>query len=718
MTRTLALTTALTLFAISSVAAQDTGSEPVKEVTIPPQTVNSERGSPRETLDSPRPVFRLERDAIISETLPRSLPELLGRIPGVHAQETARGQGSPFVRGLTSRRVVLAIDGIRINNSVFRAGPNQYTATVDPLLLQSAEVLPGSGSLLYGSDALGGVIMLQSRGPGRPSETLLQKAGDPTKFWLRSEAFTRYSSVDNGSVNRLAIRGSDGDTGFIGGFSYRDFKNFKAGASTGRVSNTAHSQRSSDLKLVRKLSKKESLTLAFQRTDQRNVPRTHSTLFSKSYRGTTVPGDLRRDTDQSRQLIYLQASSKDHGIVDQARVSLSWQRQYQNESRIRTRNRRRRQGFTVDTLGSFIELSLSPLSWISLKTGVDFYHDEVSSFRSDRDGAGNLTRRPRGPVADNATYDLFGVYALAEIPVGELITLSAGGRYEFAHARADDVDPDLTDATRIRSLDRSYDGVIGSFSATLKPTKWARVIASLNEGFRAPNLDDTTSFNDVRSNSVDVPARDLDPERSLTAELGVKLYDKSIGRLQAFVYRTWLRGFIGRVATGATIGGASVFERRNFSDGRIDGAEASGELLVPGLRVLSIYGSASWTYGEADSIVNGFKSKEPLSRINPARGIGGLRWRGFEKRVRVELETVVARAQNRLSPSDKTDTQRIPRGGTPGYVLINARVSARIAKGVRATASLENIFDRDYRVHGSGQNGPGLGIVLGLNGTF
>jgi hemoglobin/transferrin/lactoferrin receptor protein len=700
------------------------------QTTLKPILVTSERGNERPVFEVPQSIFVLNKEQIWSGPLPANVPDLLSQSPSVHAQATAPGQGSPFIRGLTSRRNILMVDGIRINNSVFRNGPNQYTATIDPYILERAEIISGSRSLLFGSDALGGVIRLESRMPGSPTKTLFQAAPaieeeddqepDPTKAWVRGEFLSRYASADQSTTSRVSIRGQSGRLGFIGGFTYQDFNEIKSGKHVGTLPNTDYSQRSADLKLVYQVSKKVDVVVAYQRTDQRNVPRTHSTLFSKSYRGTTIPGDPRRDLDQSRQLAYLQYKVYDKGFIDQGRFSVSWQRQYENEDRLRTRNRTSRQGFSVDSFGAFLELSSTVVPDIDLvlRYGVDYDHDFVDTFRSDTNTAGVISRRSRGGFADDAQYDLFGLYAMVEAPIGDSLTLNGGLRYEYAHVNADDVDPAPNDTSVLRKIDRSYDGLISSFGVTIHAHEYLNLITSISQGFRAPNLDDTTAFNDVQSGALDTPAPDLDPETTISFEAGFKFDHPRFGNFQFFYFLTELDEFIARVPTGATVNGLNVFTRDNFSDGRIEGVEGGGEIFLFTDPFISVYGGFAWTYGVGESLVNGQKRQAPLSRINPAQGRVGLRWRSSNRRYYLEAEGFFVRHQSRLAPSDVGDTQRIPVNGTPGYALYAVRAGVELAPGLRLSAAAQNLLNKDYRVHGSGSNGPGLNVILGLRGEF
>ena len=96
----------------------------------------------------------------------RTLPEAFRELPGVHVQKTSNGQGSPFIRGFTGFRTLALIDGVRFNNSTFREGPNQYWSNIDAMSLDHLELIPGQGSVLYGSDAIGGTMNVFTRDSG------------------------------------------------------------------------------------------------------------------------------------------------------------------------------------------------------------------------------------------------------------------------------------------------------------------------------------------------------------------------------------------------------------------------------------------------------------------------------------------------------------------------------------------------------------------------
>ncbi len=96
----------------------------------------------------------------------------------------------------------------------------------------------------------------------------------------------------------------------------------------------------------------------------------------------------------------------------------------------------------------------------------------------------------------------------------------------------------------------------------------------------------------------------------------------------------------------------------------------------------------------------------------------GLRWEAANRRFWVEAASTVSGGQYRLSASDRLDTQRIPPGGTPGYDIYHLRAGWQVNKYVVLNASLENILDADYRIHGSGVNEPGRNLILSADVKF
>jgi hemoglobin/transferrin/lactoferrin receptor protein len=128
----------------------------------------------------------------------------------------------------------------------------------------------------------------------------------------------------------------------------------------------------------------------------------------------------------------------------------------------------------------------------------------------------------------------------------------------------------------------------------------------------------------------------------------------------------------------------------------------------------------TWMDGEVDGYPTSavVKVKEPVSRLMPVTADMGLRWSGEEDRYWIEGVLTLAGKQDDLSASDEADTQRIPPGGTPGYQVVTLRSGWRVNEGLNLAAAVENIFNEDYRIHGSGQNEPGTNFVFSASWRF
>ena len=464
------------------------------EATLGETIVTATRAR-RPTFDTPFSTEVIDEELLRQRSY-RTVPQALRDIPGVLPQETAHGQGSPFIRGFTGFRNVFLIDGIRLNNSAFREGPNQYWNTIDPFSIESLEVVKGPSSMLYGSDAIGGTVNAFTR---RPS-------GYGTGTSMGGRLHYRVSTAERSHIGRGEWILTHEDTlGVLLGLTGKTFGDLHAGGGTGVQPDTGYDEWSADLKVERFLSPDTLLTFAYQKLRQNNVPRTHSTIFAEPFAGSTVGSDLQRDLDQERELAYVQLRGTEvDSFFDSYHVSLSWHDQGEVQDRIRGSGSRQKQGFDVGTLGAFAHLE-SETGIGRLTYGLDYYRDDVDSFS---------TSNPiQGPVADDATYDLLGVFVQDEIEVSERLEVILGGRFNYAAADADSVLDPVT-STQI-SIDEDWNSVVGSARFVYRLVQDSvNLFGGVSQGFRAPNLSDLTRFSSARTNEFEIPSPGWSPRTS------------------------------------------------------------------------------------------------------------------------------------------------------------------------------------------------------------
>lgn len=662
----------------------------------------------QEPLKLPYATENLKRGVIRNEQMAASVPEALLQTPGVLVQQTSHGQGSPFIRGFTGFRTVMLVDGIRLNNSTFRDGPNQYWSTVDALAVEQLEVVKGPAAVMYGSDAIGGTVNALMRSPryGFGEGTLWSGA-----------TYYRYGSAEHAVLGRGEFGAAERDHwGFNLGLTGKLFGDVRGGSEVGRQPHTGYDEYDTDFKAEYYFTPKTKLTLAYQRTQQDDVERTHRTIYGLTWAGLAPGTDLQHYFDQLRQLAYARLSHEtDRG--DRFSATVSWQEQDEFQYVQRANLTRQRNGVDANTLGLALQ-GESPTRIGTWTYGTDYYRDFAGSYQHNYNAADVYTGAAiQGPVADDSNYDLFGAYAQDDIPIAERLHFITGGRFTWAGADAGKFrDP----KTGLQSTyENDWYDASGTGRLLWHPDAKERVslYTGAGQGFRAPNLSDLTRFDIARSGELETASTNLDPEHYLSVEAGAKTVQKNWEAGAAY-YHTFIDDLVVRTPTGKIINGNKEVTKLNASSGWVHGVEfnARGHLGEG----FSLFGNLAWQEGEADAYPTSAAQsiRAPLSRMQPLTGLAGLRWEVVRTGFFAETYGLMAEKQDELSPDDIRDTQRIPPGGTPGWATLNFRVGYDWKSKVRVVAALENVLDEDYRIHGSGYNQPGRNLKVSLEYRF
>ena len=654
--------------------------------------------------DIPASVLAVTAMDLRQRKLSRTLPEALSEIPGVMVQKTAHGQGSPFLRGFTGFRTLLLVDGIRMNNSVYRSGPNQYWSTVDPLTIGRLEVVKGPSSVLYGSDAVGGTVNAITHAPGPYGKG----------FRSSRRLYYRYASAENANVGRAEISASLGERfGLFLGGSFKDFGDLVGGRYVGHMPKTGYGELDGDVKVEWLATPDLRIVLAHQRVDMDDAWRTHKTIYSQPYAGTTVGNELRREYDQVRDLIYGRARWSDaSGLWDAGSLTLSWQRHAEERDRRRTGGRRDIQGFEVSDLGLLArfesESDVGHWSW-----GLEGHREEVGSFRDDYTGGVHTGSAIQGPVADDATYSSLAAYLQDEI-AGDSWSLIPGVRFTRVSMDAGRVyDPGTGGRT---SVSDDWNALVGSLRGVWWLGPESNLYAGLSQGFRAPNLSDTTAFE--TTSVVELPTLGLEPESFLQLELGAK-GGQDGWTWQGSVYRTWIADMIVRSPTGAADpGGTPIVRKDNVGDGWIHGVEL--DLRRSWTDRWSSGVLVSWMDGEVDQLKEpaAVVVRRPVDRLMPFQAVVDSRYQPAPAGWWVEGWAWLVDDQDSLALRDEADTSRIPPGGTPGFAVFGLSAGVPLDRNLDLGLTLENLGDKDYRVHGSGLNGPGRSLIVTLELRF
>lgn len=664
----------------------------------------------------------------MDERLVRSAPDALRYEPGVYVQQTAHGQASPYVRGLTGQQTVMFFDGVRLNNSTFRQGPNQYFFTVDSHTVDSLEVVRGSASTRYGADAIGGALLTSPREP-----TL-----DPSRrFSAHGRASTRTATADGSYGGRAELDlGVAGKVAVLGGIGYRDVGLLRSGGpviapATGEPQRvppafgpdgktqlgTGFRELTADTRVLWQPHRAHRVTLGYYDYRQYDAPRTDKCPPPTAPRDECLTYD-----EQFRTLVYAAyEASEGPSAAESVRVTTSYQRQHED----RVFNRGTPSVTTllgrddVNTIGVGLQIRTRDFDlgqWVRIhgRYGADSYVDWLASDASLRfDDTQVSTPLTRGQYVDGSRYTTSGAFAEAHTDIAEVLRVRAGGRVALADALSSG-----DAASETSAVDDTWVTAVGMAGVAVDPVPWLSFFINADQGFRAPNLDDLTSRQQTGP-GFQFENANLDPERALTLEGGMGI-DLNVFQFDAWVFRTRIEDLVGRVPVEAEMcpqetpqcGASQTRFQVNNLEGKaiLHGVETSARAFLPyGLWARA---TLAWARGDQPNpfALEGESSRVPMSRVPPLNGTGELGWRskvGFYGAAAIRW----ARLQDRLAPQDVADV-RIPLGGTPGYAVFDLRAGYRLEPHFSFAAVFENLGDTAWRAHGSSVGGPGRGLIV------
>lgn len=603
----------------------------------------------------------------------RTSPEALVGLSGVFVQKTNHGGGSPIVRGLTGNQNLILVDGVRFNNATFRYGPNQYFNTIDPYSLAAIEVVRGTGSVQYGSDALGGVIQVFTKNPQFSAKRKLHLAAT-TKAMTAAMEYT----------GRAELKYQSEKVALLAGVTSRDFGDVVGGGTSARQYPSGYKEHAFDLKILLKPTKLSTITLSNQFLKQSDVPLFHKVQLEKYSFYYFDP--------QQRNMSYAKfEKNRKRNLTKKITVIGSLvntleKRNYQkniNGNHFSEEDKVYSTGLTADIR------SLISRKWTA-NCGVEFYHDKVNSFKMESNNRTNITIFQRGLYPNAASSSSFSLYGLHHININ-CFQIEAGIRYNRIGINIPDQD---TSSIKLGDVRVNANSLVSNAGLLYKIRGKHFLYSSFSTGFRVPNIDDlgTLGLVDFR---YEIPAYDLRPEKTYNSELGYRYSGKKL-LLSVSVFHMKLSNLITRVqVAGQQVAGYNVYTKENSQDAFVRGADLF--LNVGFSNCVSLKSNVSYTFGQNTS------RNEPMRRIPPLNGCTKLEFKknGWQ----AVVENLYAARQVRLAQGD-IDDNRIAKGGTPSWNIINV-YGGFVRRYYSIRMGWQNLFNKDYRTHGSGINSVG-----------
>jgi len=663
---------------------------------------------------------------------PQTAADLLKASGEVYVQKSQLGGGSPMIRGFATHRVLLVVDGVRMNNAIFREGNLQNVIALDPNIIENTEVIFGPGAVVYGSDAIGGVMDFHSR---------KVQLSTSEKLNIKVNGLARSSTANNEKTAHLDINLGGSKIAFLAGYTYSGFEDLEMGSRGNedyRRPEYQERQGNDDVVIpntnpdlqVESGYSQHNLTakLRFQPTEKLNV------LFINH---TSVSSDVPRYD----RLIQYRDNNLRYGdwyygpqkwMMNNATVE--WNpgkrffdavkivaaRQDFSESRHDRKFddaviRERFEEVIAYSLSADFEKKTGSNDWFY---GLEAVTNNVSSTARGRDIITGVTSPEASRYPDGVNrYNSFSVYGGFKYPVSEAVFLNGGLRYNYTTLHSTFLDNSFY-SFPFDEIIINNGALTGSIGAVWQIDDITRLNVNGSTGFRAPNVDDAGKVFDSEPGAVVVPNPDLKSEYAYNIDFGFTrdLFD---------LLHLELTGFI------TLLDNAMV--RREFSfigsDSIIYQNEMSQVLAIVNAGSATIYGGhisvqfAPTRNLRVKSHLNLTKGTDdegvPFRHVPPTFGSTHVIYEN--KKVKIDLYAdyngEMSFENMPASEIDKAYMYAADDNGnpySPSWYTFNLKASYQLGNIALINAGVENIFDQRYRPYASGIVAPGRNFIIAL----
>jgi hemoglobin/transferrin/lactoferrin receptor protein len=700
-------------------------------------------------LETPSRIEKLNMKEVAFQN-PQTTADLLGTSGYAFIQKSQLGGGSPMLRGMATNRVLLVVDGVRMNNAIFRSGNLQNVISLDANALESTEILFGPGSVMYGSDAIGGVMDFHTLNP---------KFSDTTNKTLLASgsALMRTSTANSEKTSHIDINIGVKKWAFVTSFTSSEYGDLRSGTVGGvnyfyrpyyvqTISNKDYmipnndstlqvGSKYSQINFMQKLRFKPnksweidygfhfSETSPYNRYDRLYVMQTSGPYKNKLRWAEWYYGPQK--WNMNRVGI---THSKVNFIYDHLRVIGAIQNfeesRYDREFMVREL---RMQKETVKALSLNIDLDKKLNQKVSINYGAELVQNTVGSFATlthviTKETDSTVTRYPNG-----SEWSSYGAYVNLKYKLTKKLVVSLGSRYSHYKITAKfDTTFFAFPFTDTKMSNGALNGSLGFVYAV--NNSW-QVYLNGATGFRAPNIDDMGKVFESTPGYLVVPNPKLKPEQVYNAEIGtVKTFGRFL-KIDFAGYYSLLNDAMERKdflfngqPTIRYLGNSSKIQAvQNVVKIKVYGIQAGIELNYNGFGLRSTF---SYQYGReqsTDSLIY-----YPLRHAAPM--FGGTHLTYQRKKLKLDFYAVYNGKMDyedlalteRVNTSYARDYTKNPNGlaYVAGWYTLNFKVALYLSQYVAITAGVENIEDKLYRPYSSGINAPGRNFIASLSAKF
>ncbi|MGB5982814.1 MAG: TonB-dependent receptor [Nonlabens sp.] len=688
--------------------------------------------------DIPQKIISQSRDDVLFQN-PQTSADLLQQTGQVFIQKSQQGGGSPMIRGFSTNRLLITVDGIRMNNAIFRAGNLQNVISIDPLSIERSEVIIGPGSVVYGSDAIGGVMNFYTSKP--------VFSNDSTAF--HGNALLRYATANTENTAHVNLKYGDQKFATVTSVTINSFNDLKMGSHGPDEylrENYVIRSNGEDL-LVSNPDPEVQVPSGYnqinmlQKFSYRHTPRWKFdagliyTATSDYDRFDALNRFRESGNPRNAQWFYgpqkwLFLNGKVHheannNWYDRGVLAIAYQKF--DESR-NTRDFQKPELFRnteqVDVYTASLDFERRDQKNNTLFYGTEFVHNRVNSRGSVVNVVTDEVSDSPSRYPDDSSWRSLAFYANHQWKLKENLTLQTGLRYNHIWIDADFSDPFFD--FPFEDAHANTGALTGAIGATYRPGQQWELRSNLSTAFRAPNIDDIGKIFDPTPGTVIVPNPDIEAEYSYNYEVGIKknFYDRF--ELDVAGYFTFLKDAL--VARDFSINGQDeilyqgelrrVQAIQNAEESMVYGVEIGAQYKIK--KNIQLLGHFTYLQGEQE-VEDG--STVPVRHVSPSFGDLHLLvdWENFKIDGFVMFNGQLD--FNDLAPSQTVRPYLYAKDEngnpySPRWYTLNLRTRYNINSSLGVTANLENITDQRYRTYSSGITAAGFNFIASLDYRF
>lgn len=640
--------------------------------------------------------------------------DLLEKTMGISVQNSQNGGGSPNLRGMEANRLLIVVDGIPLNNTIFRGGHLQSTATINPIFLQDAEVLFGPASVAYGNGAMGGAILFNTKRPNNESSTQFIQQFESSSNAVFTSIISNYKLKNSANISGFSIK-HYGDLK-MGGKRNHGFKNWgnEPIITEGNIQKgTAYQQADFFHKTLFKLNNSNFLLFNSQFSTSSNINRFDKLNDIKEeaqkYKYWYY-GPQKRFFQSVRLKNYFNNFASDEAVFTAAYQDIEESRHKQKNGDELLNNRTESLqiiDFKTDFLKQF--------NHFKLNYGFDSRFQKLNStanLSNKNKLFYNTSRYPDGgtTVLNNA------LYLQANIELSEKLSLLAGSRYSLNSLSAKFIDtttihlPFKEIQVENKSLSNSL-----QFVYNLNPN--VELNAAISNGFRNPNTDDIGKVFSKNDIDVVIPNNQLSSEKSINIETGIRLKIRDLLNLQIQVFQTQITDAIER--RGASLNGSDsinydgemmkVMMNTNIGSASISGINFAYQLKIN-------------EHISHNTIVNFLKGETieeiPLAHIPPTNIISTLNYDYQNNYFSFSAHYNALKKASNYDLGGVDNLEEATSIGTPSWYTLNVKYRTIIDNNLTLIVGINNFLDSHYKTFGSGISASGRNFTISLSTKF